>query len=271
LTTGCTTRSARRFAEGRRAAVPGIGESGGRKRPRTLAEKLQWLRELKTPKGEQPPSFEATARQITETTGVSISGPYFWELATGRTTNPKLHHLQALARFFNVPVGYLSDDDADFEQLESELELLHALKLRGVRNIKLQGTTETRADLATIQGLLGRLQMLDISRDEEVRERLKMLGPSQRNVLKEVISDPDLLAALEDERLRRLPRSAADLADDRLAAVLIAVGQPELLDALQAESVREIALRAFGLSEQSRQAILMMIGHLRQVEEPDQR
>lgn len=251
--------------------MPGIAERGGSTRRRTLAEKLQWLRELKTPKGEQPASFEATARQITAATGVSISGPYFWELATGRTTNPKLSHLQALARFFNVPVGYLSDDDADFEQLESELELLHALKLRGVRNIRLQGPTDTGADLATIQGLLGRLDLLDISRDEEVRERLKMLGPSQRQALNEVITDIGLLEVLGDEDLRRLAYDAADLSDDQMAVLAIAVSQPDLLDALQAQIVRDIALGVSGLSETSQQAVLAMTEHLRRVErEPKQ-
>jgi hypothetical protein len=243
----------------------------GTKRRRTLAEKLQWLRERKMPKGEQPPSYDATARHITQTTGVSISGPYFWELAPGRTTNPKLHHLQALARYFNIPVSYLSDDSARFEQWESDIELLHALKTQGVRNIKLQGTEESRAaDLVTIQGLLGRLQLLGISEDEVVRERLTMLGPAQRDALKEVISDTGVLEALADDSLRDLARDAADLNADQTAALITAARQPDLLDALRSDAVRRIAMHASGLSEPSQWAVFAMIDHLRHVEDSPQ-
>jgi transcriptional regulator with XRE-family HTH domain len=237
---------------------------------------LQWLRELKTPRGEQPPSYEATARLIFERTGVSMSGAYFWELATGRTTNPKLHHLQSMARYFNVPVAYLSDDEADFTQLETELELLRALKHRGVQHIKLQGTTgisgiaEESADLATVQGLLGRLRQLDISGDEGGDDWLPALEPDQRDALRKVVSEPVMLKALGDARLRELIRGAAGLAEERLAVAVAVVGQPELLDALRTETVREITRRASGLSEASHRAVLALVEHLREVEESAQ-
>ncbi len=289
--------------------MPRTAESGTTRRPRTLAEKLQWLRELTTPRGEQPPSYEATARQITEMTGVSISGPYFWELATGRTTNPKLHHLQALAKFFNMPVSYLIEEGAEFEQLEAELELLHALKRGGVRDIRLQGAQEPAADLPTIQALLARLQLLDTFGDEEVRQtavRVRALTPEQRQSLDRAIGDdellealqddavrgaalrvralspdqreaavkllgfPQLVEALEEEAVRQLAEAAAGLEGDRLAAAAEMVGDPDLLNALGAPSVREIAQQASCLSEASRQAVLTMIERLRQVE-ADQR
>ncbi|MDT0319294.1 hypothetical protein [Streptomyces millisiae] len=215
--------------------MPGTQHIGTRSPSRTLAEKLQWLRDLRTPRGEQPPSYEMTARQITELTGVSISGPYFWELVTGRTTNPKLHHLQALAQFFNVPVGYLADTEAHSDQFESELELLHALKSGGVRDIKLQGIAESKADVSTIQGLLGKLQLLETFGGEEVREtalRLQGLDSGQRRVLDEAATDAGFLTAL------------------------------------QVDSVREIAVRASQLSEGSQQAVLALVRHLHSLEKP---
>jgi transcriptional regulator with XRE-family HTH domain len=245
-------------------------DNGSGRTPRTLAGKLQWLRDLKTPRGEQPPSYDATARRISKETGVSISGPYYWELVTGRTTNPKLHHLQAIARFFNVPVGYLSEEEADFEQLESELELLHALKQRGVRNITLQGETDAQADLATVQTLLGRLQMLGPPEDQEARERLSALNPRQRAILHEVITDTATLEALEDERLRELIRATTNLRDDHLSVLLSATRQPDLLDALHTDSIRHIVPRMAALSETSQQAVLAMIDHLHQIEEAKQ-
>ncbi|GAB2872726.1 hypothetical protein [Streptomyces mayteni] len=203
---------------------------------RTLAEKLRWLRDMRMPRGEQPPSYDATARQISELTGVSISGPYFWELVTGRTTNPKLHHLQALAQYFHVPVGYLADPKADFDRFESELELLHTLKSGGVRDIRLPGAVETSADISTIQGLLGRLHLLETFGGEEVREtalRLHGLDSEQRKALNEAATDSGFLKAL------------------------------------QTDWVREIAVLASQLSDGSQQAVLDLIKHLHSVEHPD--
>ncbi|RKN56424.1 hypothetical protein D7231_34725, partial [Streptomyces klenkii] len=199
--------------------------------PRTLAQKLKWLRDLKAPKGEPPPSYEVTARQISAATGVSISGPYFWELATGRTTNPKLHHLQALAKYFSVPVGYLADDQADFHQLESELELLHTLKRGGVRDITIQGTQDTVADLPTIESLVGKLRTLNDLADDQTRDlavRLTMLPPSTRKALDETLDDTDLLQALEIEHVRQLARTAAHLSPDHLTTLLTTATQPAL-------------------------------------------
>ncbi|MEV1008374.1 hypothetical protein [Streptomyces sp. NPDC049881] len=234
---------------------------------RTLAEKLQWLRELKTPRGEQPPSYEATARHISDVTGVSISGPYFWELATGRTTNPKLHHLQALARFFTVPIAYLSDDEADFTQLEAELDLLRMLKQRGVRKIKVNGAEQEPADLATVQKLLGRLRQHELAEDNDVRDRLRSLGAEQRDTIREVLDDATILKALGEESLRDLLRAAAELTNDQLTTVGSMLRVPQLLDAVRSAGVRDIAIEASALTESSQQAVRALIGHLHQVED----
>lgn len=198
--------------------MPAKERESTRTRPRTLAEKLQLLREMKVPRGELPPSYEITARQIADITGVSISGPYFWELVTGRTTNPKLHHLRALAQYFKVPVAYLADDEADFEQLESELELL--------RSIKVQGVNDSTADLATMQGLLGKVQLLESFGGEEIREmalRLRLLNEDQRKILDEIAGDPELLAALKIDTVREITRHAFHLSDASQQAALTMV------------------------------------------------
>jgi transcriptional regulator with XRE-family HTH domain len=239
---------------------------------RTLAQKLQWLRDIKTPRGEQPPSYEATARRITELTGVSISGPYYWELVTGRTTNPKLHHIQALARFYTVPVGYLADEGGDFRQLESELELLHALKRGGVTGITLQGADGPNADLPTIEGLLGQLRLLERFGDEESREdvlRLSTLTPEQRAVLQTVAGDAGLLEALSHEGVRELARAAAGLGPERLGTAADVVRRPDVLDALLAAEVRDALGSLAALSAASRQAVVSLIRHLHDLEERD--
>ncbi|WP_053170419.1 hypothetical protein [Streptomyces sp. SBT349] len=198
------------------------------RRRRTLAEKLKWLRDMKVPKGEPPPSYEVTARQITKATDVSISGPYFWELTTGRTTNPKLHHLRALAKYFSVPVGYLADEQADSRQLEAELELLHALERDDVRDLNRPGTNDANGDLPIIQGLLGKLRMLDDFGDEDTREltlRLTMLDADARKALTEILDDAEILKALEHENARDAAVRVARLSGGSQQAVLTMIDQ----------------------------------------------
>jgi transcriptional regulator with XRE-family HTH domain len=239
------------------------------RRQRTLAEKLQWLREMRTPRGEQLLSYEATARRITELTGVSISGPYFWELATGRTTNPKLHHLQALARYFHVPVAYLADDSTNFQQLEAELELLHTLRWQGIHSIELHGPTGSTTNLPTIQRLLSKLMLLEGFADDETREtalRLTALPPPQQAAVQPILDDDELLQALENEHIRQLTRMAASLTSEQLATATKTIDQPDLLNGLQLDDVHELVLASSSLSSKSRHVILALIRHLHDVE-----
>ncbi|MDO0939150.1 hypothetical protein QQY66_48400 [Streptomyces sp. DG2A-72] len=136
-----------------------------------------------------------------------------------------------------------------------------------MQDVTLQGTGQSRsADTATIQGLLGRLQFLEISEDEEVRERLKILGPAQRDALKKVISDTGVLEVLADATLRDHTREAVALNAEQTSALTAAARHPDLLDALHSDNVRRIALHAAGLSEPSPRPVFAMIDHLRQVE-----
>ncbi len=187
--------------------MPSSTESGGDE-PLTLADKLERLRTLKTPKGQKKLSYEAMAREIRAETGVKISGAYVWELCTGKTTSPKLSHLQALATWFKVPVSYLTQGPG-FEQLNTELELLGQLKAAGVRDIRLHDVADGAADPDSIRALLGDLRALDAYWSEDVREaaaRIGALPVEQRHTLDAVLSNPDLLEALQGDGVRQLAR-----------------------------------------------------------------
>ncbi|ARQ70720.1 hypothetical protein [Streptomyces marincola] len=102
--------------------------------------------------------------------------------------------------------------------------------------------------------------MLDDFGDEETREaalRLKALEPGDRT---------QLLAALEDERVRRLVFTANGLDDERLATAAHLIGRPDLLDALAEDDVQRAAVRLADLSAASRQAVLSLVDHLRNLE-----
>jgi hypothetical protein len=70
-----------------------------------LADRLNRLfRTARSPRGRPYTTGEA-ARAIAAAGGPTISPTYLWELRTGRATDPRRSHLQALAAFFGVPCG----------------------------------------------------------------------------------------------------------------------------------------------------------------------
>ena len=249
--------------------MPGTHGGGMNTPPRTLAEKLTWLRESSTPEGERPASWNTVARQITDVTGVKISGPYLWELASNKPgTNPKLSHLEALGEYYNRRVSYFVDGEAAFEDdVDAQLELLNVLKRLGVRDIRLQNVDGASAGLETVQGLLARLQTLDLLGDDRVREialRISKLTAEQRDALGGIADQPKLLEARP--RVGHLTLAASGLSEDQLIAAAVVVGQPDLLEALGDEGVREIARRCSTLLGSSREALLAMVAQLERLE-----
>jgi transcriptional regulator with XRE-family HTH domain len=248
--------------------MPSTAESG-EDEPLTLADKLQRLRRLKTPRGKKQLSYDAMAREITAETGIPISQAYLWELCTGRTTSPGLEHLEALAAWFKVPIGYLTQR-AGFEQLNAELGLLEQLKTAGVTDIRLNDVAGGAADPESIRVLLGDLHSLNSYWSQDVREaaaRVGALSAEQRQTLDLVLSNADLLEALQSDNVVQLAQEVAELSDQRLLAARTAVQDGPLLDALLDSTVREITRQSADLSPSSRQALLAMAEQLRRVEQ----
>lgn len=89
----------------------------------SLAHKLKELLDSRiNPKNKKPYSIPVIARQISamldqegftgeEKRRREVSRTYLWELQDGRKDNPSRLHLQTLAAFFDVPVGYLAADE----------------------------------------------------------------------------------------------------------------------------------------------------------------
>ena len=91
------------------------GSSGDERAPEplpssTLAERLDFLfrRVNGSDRGEY--SYREVAHAIEEAGGPSVSATYLMYLRKGQRTNPTLQHLEALARFFGVPVTYFLED-----------------------------------------------------------------------------------------------------------------------------------------------------------------
>jgi transcriptional regulator with XRE-family HTH domain len=72
-----------------------------------------------------------------------ISHAYIWNLRTGKSDNPRLRHLQALAAFFDVPTGYFADP-AMYRQIEARIRESEAEKALPTVDVPRQGEVPTR-------------------------------------------------------------------------------------------------------------------------------
>ncbi|MEU5050461.1 hypothetical protein [Streptomyces sp. NPDC021096] len=121
------------------------GERDGQARRKlTVAEKLDHLITLRAELSEDgKPSYKALAAAIAAQSGETFSGPYLWQLHRGERTNPTLRHLVAMARYFEVPVSYFTDDDVARRMIDEELlasrELDRSMAEAGVSALFLRG------------------------------------------------------------------------------------------------------------------------------------
>ncbi|MEJ5869379.1 transcriptional regulator [Pseudokineococcus sp. 5B2Z-1] len=123
-------------------------------RPKTLAEKIDRL--FKTVRRSGEP--EATYREVANTIvarGGAISASYIWQLRTGVKDNPTMKHLQALADYFQVSPAYFLDDE-EAARIDSELELLAAMRDADVRAISLRASELSPSSLRLVHDLVER-------------------------------------------------------------------------------------------------------------------
>jgi transcriptional regulator with XRE-family HTH domain len=107
---------------------------------RSLADKLNRLFAHHTLRTGHEYSNEQVAAAICARGEVTISQSYIWQLRKAHKDNPTYKHLQALAAFFGVPVGYFFDDDVT-DRVDAQLEKLRAEQ---ARLHELAGTDDVR-------------------------------------------------------------------------------------------------------------------------------
>ena len=126
---------------------------GGQRSRFSIADKLDRLFQRVRPAGQGEYSHSAVAEAIREQQGISVSHTYIWQLRTGRRDNPTIQHLTALATFFGVPVAYFLDDE-ESRKIDSELELLAALRDTGVTEIALRAADLSPSSRETISQMI---------------------------------------------------------------------------------------------------------------------
>lgn len=104
----------------------------------TFADKINQAFATMHRPGEDPPTNREVANWLAENSKngePTLSENYIGLLRRGFRTNPTLHTLQALARFFEVPVGYFAESGSAAKVIHEELQLVASLRDAKVRGI----------------------------------------------------------------------------------------------------------------------------------------
>lgn len=103
-------------------------------KPRTLAEKVNWVIEHAHPAGWAPYSNAEIVALIQKATGEEFSHTTIWKVRNGQSTNPQMRLIEALAKTFGVPSGYFFDDfdDQQAGQLAEQVEMLAIIREAGI-------------------------------------------------------------------------------------------------------------------------------------------
>jgi transcriptional regulator with XRE-family HTH domain len=130
----------------------------------TLADRINHLfATVLRPDGSRYSNDEVAAKMSNVADGPQISGAYLSLLRRGDRDNPTKRHLEALARFFSVSPAYFFDD-AEFEAIAEELQLLRTLADSGVKRIatRLGGLSpESLRNIANIIEQVRKIEGLD--------------------------------------------------------------------------------------------------------------
>lgn len=129
------------------------GRAGDRPALRSLAAKLDYLFRQVHPRDRGEYSYRQVAGGIEQAGGPTISPTYVMYLRKGERTNPTVQHLEAIAKFFGVPLSYFLDDETT-ERVARELELFAAFRDSGVRDLALRASDLSPEGLATLTRML---------------------------------------------------------------------------------------------------------------------
>jgi transcriptional regulator with XRE-family HTH domain len=126
-----------------------------------LAERLDHLFATVHPQDRKPYTPKEVAEAINQAAGQRVISPvYLWELKTGRSDNPTLRHIAALAAFFGVsPVYFFDDAGKNPDALPPDLYA--ALARDEVREMALRAAGLSDASLRAISGMIDSARTLE--------------------------------------------------------------------------------------------------------------
>jgi transcriptional regulator with XRE-family HTH domain len=137
---------------------------------RSFAQRLAHLIATVHPPDRKPYSYREIAQGVADVTGVSMSATHVQQLAVGARRDPKRSHIQALARFFGVPVTYFFDDDVE-EQVNDQVDSVVAWRDTQARDLAQRAMRLSPRDRDTVSALMNQLDSYTSGRDRARRGR----------------------------------------------------------------------------------------------------
>lgn len=107
---------------------------------------------------------EYSYRDVEEGTGGAVTATTVWKLRTGRIHRPSLQVIEALCKFFGVPISYFSSEKPPSEEYLRNLKLATRMRRAMVKEAALQISD---LDDAAIQDLLGMVKYIRSAQQAE--------------------------------------------------------------------------------------------------------
>jgi transcriptional regulator with XRE-family HTH domain len=128
--------------------------------PGVLAQRLQYLFEHKLKPNGKRYSYRNVLTEIEAAGGPSMSIGYLSQLVTGVRTNPMMDAVQALARFFEVPLNYF-DAHEDTAETNARLKIVAALQHAGAEDVAMHVVGLPAESIALVLGMIDRVRQVE--------------------------------------------------------------------------------------------------------------
>lgn len=136
----------------------------------TFARRLSRLIETVHPPDRGPYSYREIEAGIASHPG-AMTAAYINQLARGRSTNPRMRHVEALAWFFGVPVEYFFDE-ATASRINEQIAEVRVWRDEEARAIAERVVELSSRDRRTVTNLIESLATYD-EQPREQRQRRK--------------------------------------------------------------------------------------------------
>ncbi|WP_037365322.1 hypothetical protein [Amycolatopsis orientalis] len=137
---------------------------------RSFAERLAHLIATVHPPDRKPYSYREIAQGVADVTGVRMSATHVQQLAVGARRDPKRSHIQALARFFGVPVTYFFDDEVA-DRVDEQVADVVAWRDTQARELAQRAMRLSERDRRTVSALMDQLGSYAEGRERTRRGR----------------------------------------------------------------------------------------------------
>ena len=132
----------------------------GHAEPGVLSQRLQYLFENKRRPDGKRYSYREVLKAIDERGGPSMSVGYLSQLVTGVRTNPMMDAVQALAKFFEVPLSYF-DAHENTAETNEQLKLVAALRHAGVQDVAMRTVGLPPESIDLVLSMIDRVRQVE--------------------------------------------------------------------------------------------------------------